>query len=51
MSIIVGLLRAIPLASFCWNMGSVETMRQRVETTTNIQDTTAAAWNIVVIKN
>jgi hypothetical protein len=31
----------MPLASFCWKEGRVEMMRQRVETTTNRQDTTA----------
>jgi hypothetical protein len=31
----------MPLASFCWKEGRVEMMRQRVDTTTNRQDTTA----------
>ena len=38
-------LRSKPLSSFCWNWGRVEKMRQRVETTTNMQDTTATTWS------
>ena len=38
-------LRSMPLSSFCWNWGRVEKMRQRVETTTNMQDTTATTWS------
>ena len=37
-------LLIIPFSSFCWNLGRVEKMRQRVETTTNIQETTATTW-------
>ena len=40
-------LRSMPLSSFCWNWGRVEKMRQRVETTTNMQDTTATTWSRV----
>ena len=40
----------MPLASFCWKEGSVEMMRQRVETTTNRQDTTATTWGNRVFK-
>ena len=37
----------MPLSSFCWNCGRVEKMRQSVETTTNMQDTTATTWSRV----
>ena len=39
-------LRSMPLSSFCWNCGRVEKMRQSVETTTNMQDTTATTWSM-----
>ena len=33
-----------PFSSFWWKAGRVENMRQRVETTTNMQETTATPW-------
>ena len=36
----------IPFASFCWNLGKVEKMRHKVETTTNMQETTATTCSV-----
>ena len=44
----LGHLRIIPSSSLCWNLGRVEKIRQSVETTTNIQDTTATTWGLVM---
>ena len=40
--------RMIPFSSFCWNRGRVENMRHKVDTTTNIQDTTATTCKLKV---
>ena len=40
--------RMIPFSSFCWNRGKVENMRHKVDTTTNIQDTTATTCKFKV---
>ena len=43
-------LLSIPFWSFCWNSGRVENIRQRVETTTNMQETTATTCNVSKVK-
>ena len=37
-------LRMTPFLSFFWNLGSVENIRHRVDTTTKRQETTAITW-------
>ena len=40
----------MPCSSLGWNLGRVEKMRQRVDTTTNMQETTATTYIITTIK-
>ena len=43
-------LLGMPCSSLGWNLGRVEKMRQRVDTTTNMQETTATTYIITTIK-
>ena len=43
-SLICANLRITPFLSFFWNLGRVENIRHRVDTTTKRQETTAITW-------